>query len=123
MKKFKNNLITLLNLFDSKEELIDFLIKKNAFNEEFVKRIIETKDQQYFKDNDLTINEIKNNLQYEVSYKNDKISVDITKNDVFSYLDSEPELISKMNKYIKTEQYEKAHILKNYFNAIELKFK
>jgi len=122
MKKFKNNLMSLLNLFDTKEELIDFLIKKNAFNESFVKRVIETKDQEYFKDNDLTINEIKNNLQYEVSYENDKISVDITKNDVFSYYDTESELIIKMKRYIKTEQYEKAHILKNYFNAIELDF-
>jgi len=121
MKKFKSNLMSLLNLFDSKEELIDFLIKKQAFNEEFVKRVIETKNPQYFKDN-MSVETIKNNLNYDVSYKNEKISVDITKNDVFSYLDSEQELISKMKKYIKTEQYEKALILKNYFNAIELDF-
>ena len=35
------------------------MINKKAFNEEFVKRVIETKDQQFFKDNNLTINEIK----------------------------------------------------------------
>ena len=122
MKKFKNNLTSLFNLFDTKEDLINFLVKKDAFNEDFVKRIIETKDNQYFKDNDLTIEEIKSNLQYEVSFKNDKISVDITKNDVFSYLDSEKDLLNKMDKYIKTEQYEKAHILKQYFNTIELNF-
>lgn len=122
MKKFKNNLITLLNLFDTKEELIDFLVKKNAFNEQFVKRIIETKDPQYLKDNDLTIDEIKTNFQYEVSYDDDKILVDITKNDVFSYFDTESELRIKMKKYIKTEQYEKAHLLKNYFNTIELEY-
>jgi len=119
MKKFKNNLMSLLNLFDSKEELIDFLINKKAFNEEFVKRIIETKDQEYFIDN-LTE---KDNLNYDVSYENDKILVDITKNDVFSYLDSEDELFRKMKNYIKTEQFEKAQTLKNYFNAIELVFK
>ena len=122
MKKFKNNLKSLLNLFDTKEELIEFLVKKNAFNEEFVKRIIETKDPNYLKNNDLSIEEIKNNLKYEVSYNNDKILVDITKNDVFSYLDSENELMTKMNHYVKTEQFEKAHILKNYFNAIDLNF-
>ena len=122
MKKFKNNLMSLLNLFDTKEELIDFLIKKHAFDETFVKRVIETKDQQFFKDNNLTINEIKNNLKYEVSYENEKISVDITKNDVFSYFDTESELRIKMKKYIKTEQYEKAHLLKNYFNTIELEY-
>ena len=120
MKKFKNNLITLLNLFDTKEELIDFLVKKNAFNEQFVKRIIETKDPQYLKDNDLTIDEIKTNFQYEVSYDDDKILVDITKNDVFSYLDTENELRRKMKVYIKTEQYEKAQTLKNYFDTIDL---
>lgn len=122
MKKFKNNLMTLLNLFDSKEELIDFLIKKQAFNEDFVKRIIETKDQQYFIDNELTIEKINEDLQYEVSYENEKISVDITKNNVFSYLDTEKELKRKMKVYIKTEQYEKAQVLHNYFNTIELDY-
>jgi len=110
MKKFKNN---LMSLFKTKEELIDFLINNNAFNEKFVRTIIETKEQEYFKDTELT---------YDVSYKNDKILVDITKNDVFSYLDSESELLKKMKLYIKTEQYEKAHIMKKYFNAIDLEF-
>ena len=122
MKKFKKNLMSLLNLFDTKEELFDFLIKSNAFDEKFVKNLINIKDLQSFKDNNLTIDEINSNLHYGVSYKNDKISVDITENDVFSYLDTEKELKNKMKKYIKTEQYEKANILKNYFNAIELDF-
>ena len=115
MKKFKNN---LMSLFETKEELIDFLINNKAFNEKFVKRIIETKDQEYFKDTEID----KEDLTYDVSYKNDKILVDITKNDVFSYLDTETELLSKMKLYIKTEQYEKAQIMKNYFNAIDLEF-
>jgi len=122
MKKFKNNLKSLLNLFDSSEELIDFLVKKKAFNEDFVKKIIETKNPEYLKNNNLTIEEINNKLHYEVSYDNEKISVDITKNDVFSYLDTEIELKRKMKKYIKTEQYEKAQILKNYFNTIDLDY-
>ena len=122
MKKFKNNLKSLLNLFDSSEELIDFLVKKKAFNEDFVKKIIETKNPKYLKNNNLTIGEINNKLHYEVSYDNEKISVDITKNDVFSYLDTEIELKRKMKKYIKTEQYEKAQILKNYFNTIDLDY-
>jgi len=115
MKKFKNN---LMSLFETKEEMIDFLISKKAFNEEFVKRIIETKDQEYLKDTQIE----KEELTYDVSYENDKILVDITKNDVFSYLDSESELMKKMNLYIKTEQYEKAQLMKNYFNAIDLDF-
>jgi len=118
MKKFKNNLMSLIDLFDSTEEIIDFLINKKAFDEEFVKRIIETKDQEYFKNTKFD----KDDLNYDVSYKNDKILVDITKNDVFSYLDSETELMKKMNLYIKTEQYEKAQLMKNYFNTIDLDF-
>jgi len=119
MKKFKNNLMSLMNLFDSEEELCDFLISKNAFNERFVERIIETKDQEDFKE----INKINtDDIDYDISYEDDKILVDITKNDVFSYLDTEIELISKMKLYIKTEQYEKAQLMKNYFNTIELDF-
>jgi len=122
MKKFKNNLMSLLKLFDTDEEIIDFLINKKAFNEEFVKKIIEGKNEYLLIKNGMTIEDIKNSLKYDVSFKNDKFSVDITKNDVFSYLDTETELRKKMKNYIKTEQYEKADILKNYFNTIELEF-
>jgi len=125
MRKFKKNLITLLNLFDSEEEMIDFLISKQAFDEKFIKRMVETKDKDinYLKNNDLTINEINDILQYEVTYSNKKkISVDITINDTFSYFDTEIELMNKMKKYIVTEQYEKAQTLKNYFDTIELKY-
>ena len=121
-KKFKKNLVSMLNLFDSKEELVDFLAKKKAFSEEFIKQIT---DSDYLKklhriDTKLDINEIKRKLHYEISYKNKKISVDITKNDVFSYLEGEDELIQKMKNYIKNEDYERAQVLQNYFKTIEL---
>jgi hypothetical protein len=121
-KKFKKNLVSMLNLFDSKEELVDFLSKKKAFSEEFIKQIT---DSDYLKklhriDTKLDINEIKRKLHYEISYKNKKISVDITKNDVFSYLEGEDELIQKMKNYIKNEDYERAQVLQNYFKTIEL---
>jgi len=123
-KKFKRNLISMLNLFDSKEELVDFLAKKKAFSEDFVKQIT---DSDYLRklrriDSKLNVEEIKRKLHYEISYKDNKISVDITKNDVFSYLDTEDELIQKMNRYLLNEDYEKAQILKNYFDTIELDY-
>jgi len=125
-KKFKENLISLLNLFDTKEELVDFLAKKKAFSEDFIKEIT---DSDYLKniknfDKDLDINEIKRRLHYEIEYneKRHKISVDITKNDVFSYLDTEDELIEKMNNYIRNEDYERAQILQNYFKTIEIAY-
>jgi hypothetical protein len=123
MKKFKKNLKTLLNLFDTEEEMIDFLVSKNAFDENFVQRMVETKDVDYLKNNDLTIEEINDNFKYDVTYnQHKKINVDITKNDIFSYYDTEQELILKMNRYIITEQYEKAQTMKNYFDTIELKY-
>lgn len=123
-KKFKENLISLLNLFDNSKDFVDFLAKKKAFNEKFVKEIIESDYLKNLKgfDKNININEIKARLQYEIIFKNKRISVDITKNDVFSYLDSEDELIKKMNNYILNEDYEKAQFLRNYFKTIDLKY-
>jgi acetylornithine deacetylase/succinyl-diaminopimelate desuccinylase-like protein len=125
-KKFKKNLISMLNLFDSKEELVDFLSKKKAFSEDFIKQIT---DSDYLKklhriDPKLDVDEIKRKLHYEISYnkKSRRISVDITKNDVFSYLETEDELIQKMKNYIINEDYEKAQVLRNYFKTIELEY-
>lgn len=122
-KKFKKNLISLLNLIDSNEEIVDFLSKKKAFSENFMKQITESDYLNNLKNfNRLNLDEIKKKLHYEISYnkKNKKISVDITKNDIFSYLDSESELKNKMKTYIINEDYEKAQIMKNYFKTIEL---
>lgn len=126
-KKFKQNLISLVNLFEDSKDLVDFLAKKKAFNENFVKEIIESDYLNKIKkdfDKDLDVKEIRRRLQYEINYnkKTNKISIDITKNDVFSYLDSEDELVEKMNNYILQEDYEKAQMLKNYFKTIDLKY-
>jgi len=125
-KKFKQNLISLLNLFDNSKDLVNFLVKKKVFNEKFIKEIIDSDYLSKLKDfdKDLDVNEIRRRLHYEIMYnkKTNKISVDITKNDVFSYLDSEEELVEKMNNYILQEDYEKAQLLKNYFKAIDLKY-
>lgn len=122
-KKFKTNLISMINLFETNEELIDFLAKKKAFSEDFIKIITDSdylNKLQNFED--LDVNEIKNRLNYEISYNNNKISVDITKNDIFSYFDTEDELIKKMKNYIMNEDYEKAQLMKNYFKTIELDY-
>ena len=121
MEDFNKKIIRLGNLFDTNEELINFLIEKKAFNENFAKTVIETKKIKLLK-KDLTIDYINQNLQYNVSYSDDKVLVDITTNNTFSYLDTEQELKYKMRNYIRTEQYDKAELLKNYFNTIDLKF-
>ena len=123
-KKFKKNLTSFSKLFKTKEELLNYLAKKKAFSEEFVKNITES---DYLKnisefDSELDIDEIKRRLHYEIKYKDKKISVDITKNGVFSYLDTEQELIDKMNYYIRIEDYEKAQMLQKYFKTIELDY-
>ena len=123
-KKFKANLVSLLNLFETKDDFVDFLVKKKAFSEDFIKNITDSdylKNLKCFEKN-LDISEIKHRLQYEIGYnkKKNKISVDITKNDVFSYTDTEDELLLKMNNYILNEEYEKAQILLSYFRTIEL---
>ena len=123
-KKFKTNLKSLFDLFETTDDLIDFLSKKNVFDEEFIKDITNSKYLVYLNKIGLSIDEIKEKLQYEIGYntKNNKISVDITKNDIFSYLDSDDDLFIKMKNYIKNEEYEKAQILKKYFDTIDLKF-
>jgi hypothetical protein len=124
-KRFKQNLVSLFKLFKSEEELCEFLDKKDAFSERFIKSVTEADYLSKIKDFDQNLNmeEINEMLHYDVGYKKGKISVDITKNDVFSYLDSDEDLIKKMDNYIKNEEFEKAIVLRNYFQTIELKYK
>ena len=119
MKKFKENLLKLVDSFETKEEMIDFLIKNKTFNEDFAQQIITCKDINNIK-NKITINDIKNNIDYGVKYKKDKFTVDISKNKVFSYLDSEEELITKMDTFILSEEFENAEMLLKYLNTIEI---
>ena len=123
-KKFKKNLISLINLFETTEELVDFLAKKKAFSEDFTRNITDSDYLQKLKSIEkFDPKEIKKRLQYEIAYKDNKISVDITQNGVFSYTDTEEELKTKMKKYLMNEDYEKAQILNNYFNTIDLEYK
>jgi len=125
-QKFKKNLISLSNLFEDSESFIEFLSKKKAFNVDFLKVISDSDylNKIYEFEQYLDIDEIKRRLHYEIAYnqKKKQISVDITKNDVFSYLDTDDELIEKMNNYILNEDYERAQIMKNYFTTIELDY-
>jgi mRNA-degrading endonuclease YafQ of YafQ-DinJ toxin-antitoxin module len=99
-KDLKEKLIQELSTLNSLEEVIDYFIKRNAFNEKF-------KNEN-------------NQEEYEVVYKNRKIQVDITKNKIFSCYDSEDDLKNKMKNLIKDEEYEKAQILKNYMDLLEI---
>jgi len=124
-KKFKTNLKSLFDLFETTDELIDFLSKKNVFDEEFIKDVTNSNYLIKLTKIDQSIDEIKQNIQYEIGYntKKHKISVDITKNEIFSYLDTDDDLLKKMKSYIKNEEYEKAQIMKTYFDTIDLKFR
>jgi len=124
-KKFKTNFESLINLFDNLDDAVDFLIKKKAFNENFIKEIVESdylKSIKNFKN--INIKDVYKKINYEIEYNKNKskIYVNIAKNDIFSYTDTEDELFKKMDYYILNEEYEKAKILKDYFNTIEIKY-
>jgi hypothetical protein len=124
--RFKKNLETLFNIY-SKDELLKILMRKKAFNSDFFKVISESKNLSKFNENndyEFDIEDVKQKIKYEIGYnkKRNKIKVDISKNDVFSYDETEEELIEKMKIYIKEEQYEKAEILDDYFKKIGLKY-
>ena len=125
--KFRRNLQKLLEISED-QELCNFLIEKEAFDQNFVRIITESdclnkmnSDSLYY----YNIEEVKNEINYELSYndKDKKIVVDITKNNIFSYYDSEEELIKKMKKFIRMEDYEKADMLNNYLKKLEISYK
>jgi hypothetical protein len=122
-KKFKKNLMLLMDLFDN-IELVDFLCEKNAFSEHFMMLLTETKKLENIKD-DETITDVKQKLKdYVVSYnkKNKKYVVDITKNEIFSFNDTEEDLIKKMKNYLDIEDYERANILNKYLKKLEIDY-
>lgn len=103
--KFKQDLINELNKLNGIEAVIEYLMNQNAFNNTF-KNTISTEDM----------------TDYEVVLNKDKkVQIDITKNKVFSCYDTDEELKNKMKTYIRNEEYEKAEILKNYFDIIEFR--
>jgi len=129
-KKFRENLISLIKILKDSDELCKFLIEKNAFSDKFIQLITESEQLNHYKGIDekfsFDINDLKNKLNYEIEYdpdKKNKIIVDITKNDIFSYTDTEEELIDKMDKYIRYEDYEKAEVLYKYLKTLEIEYK
>jgi hypothetical protein len=129
-QKFKKNLNALTQIMNL-NELIEYFLEKNAFNEEFIKLIVESEFLDQFetikeKENcNLNIKQLKEKLlNYNIDYnkKNKKIKINISNNNIFSYYDNEEELLNKMNNLIKNEKYEDAEMLNNYLKIIELKF-
>lgn len=124
--RFQENLKALFKIYN-KDELLKILMKKKAFSDDFFKVISESKNLTNFNvnvDYEFDIDDVKQKIKYEIGYnkKRNKIKIDISKNDVFSYDDTDEELIQKMNSYIKEEQYEKAEILDGYFKKIGLNY-
>jgi hypothetical protein len=129
-KKFKENFNYLLKIFNGNDELCEFLIKKDAFNEEFMKMITESELLTKYKGKEqkfsIDIEELKKDLKnYKVDWNKKKkiITVDITENDIFSYKDSEEELLNRMKIYLLNEEYEKADLLNCYLIQLGIKFK
>jgi len=98
---FKQNLSKELNKLKGLEEIINYLDKNNAFTQTFKNKIdLETES--------------------EVSLINNKITIDLTSNKILTPYDSDEDLKDKMKTFIRNEEYEKAKILKNYFDLIDI---
>lgn len=128
-KKFKNNLISLLKVTKMEPHLLcEFLCEKNAFSEEFILLLTNSNTLNKFDENSdycFTIEDIRQKLKdYDVTYneKGKRVVVDITKNNIFSYYDTEEELVEKMRYYLKIEDYESASILNEYLKKIEIDY-
>jgi len=131
INKFKNNFLSLNNILTI-DELLDFMIEKKAFNENFIEIInnsdelskltnVRTNKTTNYKEKDYNFDISKINNNYIVGYDRDKskITVDISGNTIFSYYDSENELKNKLNDFIKDEEYEKANILYSFLKKCE----
>jgi len=131
INKFKENFISLNKVFTI-EEIIDYLIDKKAFNEDFIKMIYESceltkltnirknKTKNFkLKNYKFNISGIDNNYQISYDNKKKKIIVNISENSIFSYYDNKDDLISKLNDLISNEDYEKAQILHNFIKNID----
>jgi tRNA(Ser,Leu) C12 N-acetylase TAN1 len=125
-KKFQKNLRSLLEILDNFDEIITFLVNKNAFTEQFIELVTESNLLTRYKgckiDCKHDINQIIGQLEYELSLKNKKINVDITKNKIFSFYDSEEQLLHKMQVYIENEEFENATVLDKYLKLIDVKY-
>jgi len=131
INKFKNNFLSLNDVLD-KETLIDFMIEKKAFNENFIKMIYESNEltkltnikkfkTSNFKQKDyhFDITKIKNDYAIGYDKEKNKVTVDISGNTIFSYYDNYQDLKKKLDNYINDEEYEKANILYNFIKKCE----
>ena len=128
-RKFKKNFNSLLKIIGTNPEtLCDFLCEKKAFSEEFMLMLTESESLNKLDENsdyNYTIEDVRQKFKnYDVTYnkKRQKYVVDITKNNIFSYNDDEKELIKKMKYYLKIEDYERASILNNYLEKLEISY-
>ena len=127
-KRFKKNFTSLLNIIgNNPNDICNFLCERKAFSEEFLMMLSESKDLSSVDYSDLIVRleEIRQKLKdYDISYnkKNKKYIVDITKNNIFFYNDTEEELVKKMEYYLSIEDYERANILDKYLNKLEIQY-
>jgi len=128
-RRFKKNFNSLLKITSTNPEaLCDFLCEKKAFSEEFMLMLTESESLNKLDENsdyNYTIEDVRQKLKdYDVTYnkKRKKYVVDITKNNVFSYNDTEQDLIRKMKYYLEIEDYERASILNNYLQKLEISY-
>jgi len=126
INKFKNNFLSLNEVLIT-EDLINFMIEKTAFKENFIGMICESneltkitnvrknKTKNYkIKNYNFDIKKISNSYPIGYDEETKKVTVDISGNTVFSYYDTENDLKNKLNNYINDEEYEKASVLYSY---------
>jgi len=131
INKFKNNFLSLNEVLKI-DEIVDFMIEKKAFNEDFIELICESdelnkltnvrnnKTKNYkIKNYSFDISKINNNYPIGYDKEKNKVTVDISGNTIFSYYDTETDLKNKLNNYINDEEYEKASILYNFIKKCE----
>lgn len=127
-KKFRENLLALLQILKTPAEQLKFFEDKQAFREDFIHLVQESEHLTRYRGGEESystdLHTFRQKFQYELDFnaRRHKITVDITKNDIFSYQDTEEELVSKMRTYIREEEYEKAEVLKNYLHKLEISF-
>jgi len=131
INKFKNNFLSLNEVLKT-DEIVDFMIEKKAFNEDFIGLICQSdelnkltnvrnnKTKNYkIKNYSFDIKKISNNYPIGYDKEKNKVTVDISGNTVFSYYDTETDLKNKLNNYINDEEYEKASVLYNFIKKCE----
>jgi protein-arginine kinase activator protein McsA len=133
LEKFRENYFSLNEIIKNNDDLLNFLLDKKAFNENFMELICDSNEltkltnvrknkTSNFKIKDYFFDISKIDNEYKIGYdkKNKKITVDISGNTIFSYYDDNKTLKQKLEEYVHNEEYEKADVIHNYIKKCQM---